>query len=51
MEVALPFNEIKFLSSLCQVSFHHISRSNNGMADALVKHGVNHIIDFNACTM
>ena len=48
MEVAFPINNIKYLASLCQVSFEHISRSTNGLADALAKQKVDRLINFTA---
>ena len=37
-------NEIKALSSSIKVSFSHICRSANGMADSLAKQGVHRVV-------
>lgn len=40
------FNEIKAISSSFQVSFSHARRLVNGMADSLVKQGVDRVFPF-----
>lgn len=42
------FDEIYVLASKFQVSFEHVSRSANGMADFLAKQGFNHSCNLSA---